>query len=330
MLDGTSHREVKLSELVALAQIFDIPLWNICECPEASDEYISNIHLSRLVKGGKHKDSAIRQLTNSYYKGDYYCYYFHAKHRQECLKPIEDSKIEEAKMTIDIKEGHTIVTLEEMKAGTTFCGDPMPSFKLAGTLKLFENTSIAYSFISDETGRRAMALMFKYLNLSADIRYYMPVGMLTFSLNETSEPLFQKMAVFRVRQDCRDSQTADMLRGILALNTAPIVIDQDTLDKLRKDETLGKLLAPDKAVINNCSLFSEAAIRSNAYFLQDENERIQLMLQIRKNSLYPSHEIVYEPEPFSDFIKNHQLRQAAHAEFVEEFKRKQKSNVSAK
>lgn len=34
MLDGESDREVKLPELVALAQIFDIPLWSICELPE--------------------------------------------------------------------------------------------------------------------------------------------------------------------------------------------------------------------------------------------------------------------------------------------------------
>lgn len=68
----------------------------------------------------------------------------------------------------------------------------MPLFKLTGDLKLLENPSIAYSFISDDTGRRAMALMFRYLNLNSDIRYYIPAGMLTFSTNKTHEPLFQK------------------------------------------------------------------------------------------------------------------------------------------
>lgn len=37
MLDGESDREVKLPELVALAQIFDIPLWSICELPETTE-----------------------------------------------------------------------------------------------------------------------------------------------------------------------------------------------------------------------------------------------------------------------------------------------------
>lgn len=322
MLDGNPHREVKLPELVALAQIFDIPLWEICECPEISkNTNASNIDMSRLVKGGKSKNSVIRQLTNRYYAGDYYCYYFHAKHHEEYLKPLADSRIEEAKMTIDIHEGRTIVTLKEMKSYTSFCGDPMPSFQLTGELKLFEHTSMAYTFISDETGRRAMVLMFKFLNLSADIRYYMPIGMLTFSLNETHEPLFQKMAAFRVRQDYTDSRTADLLRGILALNSSPIVIDKDTLDELRKDEILAKLLAPDKAILNECSLFSETALRSNAYFIQDENLKMELMLQIRKNSLYPSHEIIYEPEPFGEFIKDYQLKQPGYEEFVENFKK---------
>lgn len=228
-------------------------------------------------------------------------------------------------MNVNITEGRTIVTFEEIKTNTTFYGDPMPLFKLTGDLKLLENPSIAYSFISDDTGRRAMALMFRYLNLNSDIRYYIPAGMLTFSTNKTHEPLFQKMALFRVRQNLDNLNTTNMLRGILSLNSTPIVIDQDTLEDLRKDETLKRLLAPDKAVFTNCSVFLESFISSNSYFIPDENERMNILLQIRKNSLYPSQEIISEPEHFNLFIKNHQTHQKEYPEFVKSFKQQQES-----
>lgn len=331
MLDGEPHREVKLSELVALAQLFNIPLWSICEFPESTKENDdSGVDFSRLIKGGKHKDSAIHQLTNHYYNSDYYCYYFDTHPKEHLVRPVKNDKIEEAKMTIDIKEGRTIVTLEKTPSNTTFCGDPVPPFKLTGELNLLENPSMAYSFITGKDGHRAMALMFRYFNLSYDIRYYIPVGMLTFSIDEIHEPLFQKMAVFRVRQDYNNPKTADMLRGILSLNSAPLVIDNDTLTELRKDKRMERILSPDKAIFNHCSVFLESSIRSNSYFIPDENERMQLLLQIRSNSLYPSHEIISEPKYFNRFIKHHQMNQPEHAEFVKDFKQKLKESQKKK
>ena len=323
MLDGEPNREVKLSELVALAQIFDIPLWNICELPETSkdNKYTSDIDFSRLVKG-KHNNSGIHQLTNPYYANDYYCYYFNTRYHYDRLKSGKNGKIEEAKMTIDINEGRTTVTLNEIQLNTTFCGDPKPAFQFTGELKLLENSSIAYSFLSDKDARRAMALMFRYINLNYDLRHYIPVGMLTFSSNQIHEPLFQKMAVFRVRQDYTNPQTSELLHGILSLNSAPLVIDNDTLQELRKDENFARLLSSDKAVFTNCSVFLESSIKSNAYFIQDENEKMNLLLQLRRNSLYPSHEIVSEAEPFTDFIMHYQMHQKEYPEFVKNFKSK--------
>lgn len=172
-------------------------------------------------------------MHNPFYFTDdgqyYYCYYFRPKHFQNRIKPVNDLKIEEARMSISLKDGHTIVKLEELKSSTTFDGDPMPSFILTGRLDHFENTDMAYSFITDDSGQRAMALMFTFLNLSADIRYYMTVGMMTFSQNQTHEPLFQKMAVFRVRQNYQENKTSEVIRGILSLNSSPLIIDEKTL-----------------------------------------------------------------------------------------------------
>lgn len=301
-----SPREVKLQELVALAQMFNIPLWDICEFPNAPT---SNMDLSKLVRKSNLMQNAVQHLDNVFYEGDYYCYYFKPKHFQDHLKPVEESVIEEAKLSIKIEKGHTTITLEELKTDLTFDGKPMPSFVLTGDLYHFENTEMAYSFISDSTGRRAMALMFKYLNLSADIRYYMTVGMMTFSLNQTHEPLLQKMAVFRVRQDYKAKESSEILRGILALNTSPIIIDELTLKQLSEsDDTLRKLLSEENA-LEKCFVFSESTIRGNSFFILDENQKVKKLLQIRKNSLFPAHEIISEPDSFADFIKDYQQRQ---------------------
>ena len=306
MFNTQSEREVKLPELVALAQMFNIPHRDICEFPNAPT---SNMDLSRYVRRSISKQNTVQQLDNVFYEGDYYCYYFKPKHFQDHLKSVEESVIDEAKFTIKIEKGHTTITLEEMKTDLTFDGKPMPSFVLTGDLYHFENTEMAYSFISDPTGRRAMALMFKYLNLSADIRYYMTVGMMTFSLNQTHEPLFQKMAVVRVRQDYTKEETSEILRGILALNTSPIIIDEHTLKQLSEsDETMKRLLSEDKA-LKKCFVFSESTIRGDSFFILDENQKVRKLLKIRKNSLYPVHEIISEPDSFAEFIKGYQQKQ---------------------
>ena len=308
MFNSQSNREIKLQELVALATLFNIPLWDICEYPNNPN---SGINTASLIKGNKTNNGPIRELNNPYYftsEGQYYyCYYFRPKHFQNRIRPIDDTPIEEARMSISLKDGHTIVKLEEMKSNTTFFGDPMPSFVLTGKLYHFENTDMAYSFINDDTGRRAMALMFTFLNLSADIRYYMTVGMMTFSLNQTHEPLFQKMAVFRVRQNYQEDQTAEVLRGILSLNSSPLIIDEKTLEKLKEDEGMRKFLSEGQSP-DRYYLFNEAILR-DSFLISDDHERMLMLLQLRKNSLYPAHEVVSEPDTFTDFIKQYQLDQ---------------------
>lgn len=303
--EPTASRSLKLQEIAVLAQLFNIPLLDICEYPYT---FVSDMELPTLIKQTKEQRSSIKPLNNDFYSGRYHCYYFRPKHYQDRLKPVEESEIEEAILDISIENGHSDITLKEMKTSTTFKGEKMPSFTLTGKLHYFENQDMAYSFITDKLGRRAMALMFKYINLSADIRYYMTAAMMTFSSNQTHNPLFQKMAVFREPQDYKNTETAETIRGILALNTSPIIIDEDTLKELTaNDEVLKKLVSPGKA-LKTCYVFSEAAIRSNSYFISDENEKVQKILQLRKNSLLPAHELVSEEDYFADFIKEYQIK----------------------
>ena len=313
MFDPLSKREVKLQELAALCQIFNIPIQDICEYPNAP---ISELELHRLLHRKNEKQPGIKHLNNPYYEGEYFCYYFRPKHFQDKLKPVAESDIEEAQLVISIENGHTTVTLKEMRTKKTFFKDEiMPSFTYTGKLYHFESTDMAYSFITN--GRRAMALMFTFIDISADIRYYMTVGMMTFSANQTHVPLFQKMAVFRVRQDIHNNpETANVIRGILALNTCPIMIDEETLTQLiNEDEDYKKLVSPEKS-LRKCYVFSEAAVRSDSFFIHDEDVKMKKMLKLRKSSLYPAHEIVTEPDYFADFIKHYQQEQM-HAETEE-------------
>lgn len=307
MFNSQSDREIKLQELVALAQIFNIPLWDLCQYPNNSS---SGFDICKLIKNKKSDNNAIHELDNHYYFTDegeyYYCYYFRPKYFPSQVKQVETASIKEAKMSIFLKNGHTVVKLEEMRTNTSFYGNPLPSFTLSGNLYHFRNTNIAYSFIVDNTGQQAMALMFSFLNLTSDIRYYMIVGMMTFSV-KTHKPLFQKMAVFRVRQNYQEEKTLEMLKGILSLDSSPLIIDEETVNKLKENNLIDKLLSEAKSP-NNYYVYNEAILR-NSFLLSDNYQKMQILLQLRKNSLYPAHEVVSESDSFTDFIRQYQLNQ---------------------
>lgn len=308
MFDPISKREVKLPELAALCQIFNIPMQDICAYPNV---VTSDLDRTRLTSRKNSKNDSIKQLDNVFYEGRYYCYYFNTKHYLDKLKPVEESDIEEAMMDISIKTGETIVTLKENRMTKTFYGDNIvPSFTLTGKLYHLENPNVAYSFLSDPSGRRVMALMFTFINVSADVRYYIEMAMMTFSANQIHLPLFQKMAVFRVKQDIHQNQEiSDTIRGILALNTSPIIIDEETLMRLMEEnDYLKKVITPSKA-LKKCYVFSEAAIRSDLFFIQNEDLKTQLLLMLRKNSLAAAHEIISNHESFVAFIKHFQQNQ---------------------
>ena len=300
-------REVRLDVLTALTQLFNIPIWEICEHPSDSS---SNVSVGSLVKW-KNKVQRDRQpITNKFYDGDYYCYYFSPHQEDDNIRPVEELSLREATLSIRIESGRTRLTFRRTKSENGFYGDVLEPHVLTGDLYLFEKNDIAYSFIANEDGRRFMALMFNYLELSSDIRYYITMGMLAFSLDQTHNPLFQKMAVFRERQNIKDAAQSTVLRGILALNSSPIILDSKTCNKLiRQDAILENALSPDKALMKDCMLFSEAAIRSSLFAISDKYDKTNLLLKVRSSSLLPAHEVVSEGDPFARFIKEYQMRQ---------------------
>lgn len=315
MFDPGKKREVKLQELAALAQIFDIPIWDIIAHPV---EMSANPNLSNLIRRKKNGQNGVEAVSNRFYEGRYYCYYFKPKHFDDQLKPVSEMEIEEAEMRIEIKEGHTVLTLREMKDTPSFYGDTAQSFTLSGDLYRFENTDIAYSFINDRTGRRAMAIMFTYLNLSADVRYYITAGIMTFSLNQHHDPLFEKMAIFREQQDCSDPEVEKILRGTLALNSSPLILSKSSCERLsEEDPALKQALSPERA-LQECYVFSEHAVRSELFSVTDPDEKVRKQLKLRSESLCPAHEVLSEPDYFADFMKAFQQMQMAERKAAEE------------
>ena len=64
MFNSQSPREIKLQELVAIAQIFDIPLWDLCQYPNNPD---SGINTYSLTKQTKDSNGSVHELRNHYY-----------------------------------------------------------------------------------------------------------------------------------------------------------------------------------------------------------------------------------------------------------------------
>ena len=271
-------REVRLDVLTALAQLFNIPIWEICEHPSDSS---SNVSVGSLIRW-KNKGQRDRQpITNKFYEGDYYCYYFLPNHADDDIRPVDELPIKEATMSIRIDNGRTRLTFRQTKSDKGFYGNALEPYVLTGDLYRF-----------------------------ADIRYYMTMGMLTLSYNQTHVPLFQKMAVFRERQNLKDAAQAAVLRGILSLNSSPIILDSETCRKLiAKEPVLENALSPDKALLKDCMIFSEAAIRSSLFMISDKYDKTELLLKVRRSSLLPAHEIVSEEDFFARFIREYQIRQ---------------------
>ena len=98
-----------------------------------------------------------------------------------------------------------------------------------------------------------------------------------------------------------------MLRGILALNSSPLLLDEDTIARLEEDDVMRKLLSEGKSP-KRYYAYNEAVLR-DSFTLPDSKERTRILLQLRKNSLYPAQEVVSETDAFTDFIKHYQVSQ---------------------
>ena len=145
-----------------------------------------------------------------------------------------------------------------------------------------------------------------------DILYYTTIGMMCFTLNEIHQPLFQKMALFRVEQNLSDPVCEDVIRGILALDTDPILIEQEVFDAaIEHDPYFGEklgLLRENAQLTKPCYQFSEQTIRQSSYpWTLEESSKV--ILKLKEMSTSPAHEVIHDQEYFRTFIKHYQQKQ---------------------
>lgn len=311
MFNPDSDYKVPLKELVAVTQILGIPLNIVCKPFSFSN---INLETSGILKRRKtKKEEGIEYFFDLFYDGEFYAYYFKQKHLDSISlngqTPIEGMEIEEARIQINNTDNCTLLELEELTPHRDFYNkEELSRFILEGQLYTIRS-KMAYSFIKDPEARRTITLMFNYKSYSKDIMFYRTAAMLTISTNEKQTPLFQKMAIFKERQNLNDPKESDVIRGILALNSNPIMIGAEVFDEMCKND---KILEKIKEIQNPKSrsyyTFNEADLRNLPIPCQSE-ERMKTILKLRQHSCFPAHEIVSEPEYFGEFIKNYQQAQ---------------------
>lgn len=311
MFNPDSDYKVPLKELVAVTQILGIPLNIVCK-PFA----LSNINLetSGILKRRKtKKEEGIEYFFDLFYDGEFYAYYFKKKHLDSISlngkTPVEGMEIEEVRIRIKNTDNCTILELEELTPHLDFYNKKeLSRFVLEGQLYTIRS-KMAYSFIKDPEARRTMTIMFNYKSYSKDIMFYRTAAMLTISTNEKQTPLFQKMAIFKERQDLKNPEECDVIRGILALNSNPIMIEEDVFNEMCKnDKILERIKDIQKSKSKSYYTFYESDLRNLQIPCQSE-ERMKTILKLRQHSCFSAHEIVSEPEYFGEFIKNYQQDQ---------------------
>lgn len=307
-------RKIQLAEMVALCHMLRIPLQDMCEFPNAPSDCF-DLFSAPWVKNFRTKQTTentqgIVPLSNEYYCGRFYCYYFYPKHYTNSLNgtPVDQMKIEAAEIMVENKDGSAFVTMEEKSGLVNFYGDQvLDEIKLQGRLYLTERTHQAYCFLTDHLGKRTVFLMFDYHEYSKDIMYYRTAAMLTVSRNERCAPMFQKMAMLRVEQDLSDPKVDTILRGILSLNTGNLFIQKAVFDQLKQQNP-----ALDKINCEPVSYYvlseSDLLRPSSEDQLTFEDRQYRLM-QLRRASEYQAHEVVLEREEHAPYMKKLQQTQ---------------------
>ncbi len=144
------------------------------------------------------------------------------------------------------------------------------------------------------------SLLFDYHDYTKDVLYYRTAAMTTFSeYPHPQQPLFQKMALFRVKQDLTNPETEKMIRGILTLNSNNILVEKSKFNQMILDNPeLSKLNHTLKSYYS----FNETDIL-NQKLPWSYNEKINAILQLRQVSTSPAQEIISDDKNFSQYTK---------------------------
>lgn len=320
MFNTAEPRKIQLAEMMALCEILHLSVYEFCALPalpETESDLLQEPAPWFRKTGDTPKASGISSLNAPHYYGDYHCYFFKPKHMSAMAlggkKGAEGLPLKEAKLQLREEGGVCFATLTD--------GD---GFTMRGRVFLIERSRQVCTRLLDREGMRMINLLFSYRDYSVTPLMYRTAGMLTVSYNDREAPLFQKMAMFRVKQDLGDSTTESLVRGILTLDSQNILVEKERFDALlREDEAFGGLNPP----VRNYCVFRESDF-SGTDLPWSYGERVLRLLKLRQISELSSHEIVDDSEDLAKFLMTMQFQDpgdlplaqisSAHAEEVRE------------
>ena len=300
-----NDREIPLAEMVALCHMLHIPIYDLVDFPDAQSVEINPPWIKT-----SNNASSITHLDNPYYYGTYYCYYFSRRYLDNTVladkTQSEAARIRSAKLSINEENGMIIARFKETFIDNDFYNSkPLEQNELSGRVNLVGNSSHFYTMLTDSYGKYIISLLFNYYKYNKDIMYYRTAAMTSVSNYPLPrKPVFQKMLLFRVKQNLNDPETENILRGILTLNSNNIIIEKEKFNQLLNDDNDLSLLS---STSEDYYIFNEDQIL-NQRLPWSYEDKINKILKLRQHSISPSQEIIQDDKNFSSYIKSMQSK----------------------
>ena len=290
-----NDRKIQLAEIVALCELLRFPLGDICALQRKPDETDFRYPwLKKKSDGTAAKIGEITALTDVHYHHEYHCVYFRTRYHSPLelggRKPAQAIPLKMVKLKIFMENGTSQAILTDEYG-----------FQISGRVFLIERSRQIFVRLLDAKGLRFIHLLLPYRNYSVDPMYYRTAGMMTISYNDREAPLFQKMAMFRMKPDLRDLATESLIRGILTLDSREIMIEEEDFEALiQEDEAFAEL--KDFVKPKQYYVFREEDF-ANPKLSWNREERIRKLLHLRQMSELSAHEIVSDSEDLAKFLK---------------------------
>ncbi len=299
-------RKIPLAELAAICDILQVPMSEICKFDTTPTKELVP---SWLIPRKTNRESLPEVLTNPFYYGKYYCYYFKTK-------PISNAKLgnkfaaQEADLrtaTLEISEKHgfSYATLTETSDTPNFSKEGvLCHFVCEGKIYYLSERNQAYAALMDEDGKRIVCLMFDFHNYTKDVMFYRTAAMLTTSTEQYPRPIYEKIVLLRTELDLKDEYHQRILRGMLTLESNKLLVKKQDYECLvKKNPDLQKFNSQTDEYLT----FIESEILNQHNDLDYEQKK-ELILLLRQNSYLNIQNVAGEDYDFADMVRHIQQR----------------------
>ena len=276
---------IKPHLIVAMCNILGLDLYSVIQYPQCvDDDYHVQITLKDVFKRIKvreeepdlfdTKEEAVSYLTNEFYQGTFYCYYFTptqitnsiaAGEYQPAVNAIRHAVLEVRR---ENGETHAYLTEQDTRSGN--------AFTFSGRVLRLEDVNKIYMFLSAHKGSGFLWLLFDDVVLKKRGLYYKEIAVMTHSIGSQSRPLFEKMVLLKQPVDLTDKNKEQIMRGILTFDYETILVPADRVASiLREEEELAALFDTRETYYK----ISKYDIIDNNRLKWDYHKRVEVLLK---------------------------------------------------